>query len=741
MLFDDSRPPVTIFETRTHACASLGLIAAMLAYLLARWGSFAHPVAALAGMLVLLALGGMLALAASGRAGARSRAEAGAPHQAQARPWRLWTACCCGLAAALAIGANGQMSSPLCGPFLVALSLATVSRGTREIDLGIGAAIGALTMIPLDPARAFSAVQFALAALALAALMRILERMLARSREEADIDPLTRVLNSAAFTRAAAGRLQSARHDSAWGVVMIDLDDFGLLNKRSGHLAGDRLLRSAVQRLRHAVGQEGIVGRLGGDEFAALVPAERAQALGGDVLRALLAQPEPISASIGVACSHHERGDWVALLREADVALRAAKRNGKSKAVVFAEGIDAEEQIKRRHVREAIDSDAIQIVVQPIVDLAAGRIHAFEALSRFVGLEPAHPAHPAHPTSPAQWMAMAEPLGMRVELEQACLRRSLQLLPRLPSGAKLSVNLSAAALHDPRTRTMLREGAPERLIVELTEESLVTDARGLRADLDPLLARGITLAVDDMGAGYSNLRQVIALAPTMLKLDRTLVRGIDRDPSQRLLIDALTGYAQRTGAEIVAEGIETESELEVIRSLGISYGQGYLLARPAPPWPSVSLPAGEQPPRRDLARGSRPVTIPPETTADQARQRFMALPELESLAIVDGERRPLALITRHRLLTVLGHRFGYALWGERPVTRIADRYCLRLPAGTSMQELARKSLARPLEHRHDPILLVDERGRLVGQVTMSDMLMATSPAQEAPQQSFAVARG
>lgn len=704
-LFDDTRPAAIVFDARTHACALLGLLGLMAGYVLARWhAAFHHPMAALLGTLALLALGGMLTIAGIGASG-----------------WRLRCTACCGLAAALVIGLGGQMGSPLCAPFLVILTLGTLSPGAREIDLGVGAAAGSLLTIPIDPGLGISALQFAAAALALTVLVRILERLLARSREEADIDPLTRALNSAAFTRAAAGRLQSARHDCPLGVVMIDLDDFGLLNKRRGHLAGDDLLRSAVQRLRHAVGPEGIVGRLGGDEFAALVPAEKAESLSHDVLAALLAQPAPISASIGVACSHHEREDWVALLREADVALRAAKRGGKGQAVVFADGIDAEEQIKRRHVRDAIDSGAIEIVVQPIVDLAAGRTHAFEALSRFTG---------PGPSSPAQWLSIAEPLGMRVELELACLRRSLALMDTLPAANRLSVNLSAAALHDPRTRSILREGQPDRLIVELTEESLVTDMRSLRADLDPLLSAGITLAVDDMGAGYSNLRQVIALAPTMLKLDRTLVRGIDRDPSQRLLIDALTGYAQRTGAEIVAEGIETESELEVIRALGISYGQGYLLARPGPPWPQVNLPAREHPPRRDLARGSHPITIPPETTADEARQRFIALPELESLAIVDGEHRPLALITRYRLLTVLGHRFGYALWGERPVARIADRCCLRLPAGTPMDELARKSLARPLEHRHDPILLVDERGRLVGQVTMSDMLMASGPRRE-----------
>ncbi len=717
-LFDDTRPPATVFDARTHACAQLGLIGLMAAYVLLRWSAFAHPLAAVAGVLALLALSALLALA--GRAGGLREDR------------RAGLVGCCALAAALAIGVNGQMASPLCGPFLLVLALATLAKGTREIDLGLGAAAGALLSIPLAPARGFSGLQFAFAAIALAALLRILERLLARSREEADIDPLTRTLNSAAFARAAAARLQSARQDRLWGVVMIDLDDFGLLNKRRGHLAGDKMLCSAVERLRVAAGPEGILGRLGGDEFAALVPAARAQSLGRDALGAMLAGPTPISASIGVACSQRERDDWVALLREADVALRAAKRGGKGRAVVFAEGIDAEEQIKRRQVRETIDSGAIEIAVQPIVDLAAGRIHAFEALSRFTG---------PGPSSPAQWLAMAQQLGMRVELELACLQRSLLLLAELPGGARLSVNLSAAALHDPRTRAMLREAHPERLIVELTEESLITDMRSLRADLDPLLSSGIKLAVDDMGAGYSNLRQAIALAPSMLKLDRTLVRGIDRDPSQRLLIDALTGYAQRTGAEIVAEGIETEAELEVVRALEISYGQGYFIARPAPPWPRVHLPAAEQQPRRDLAYGSRPVTIPPQTTADEARKRFIALPELESLTIVDEEQRPVALITRYRLLTVLGHRFGYALWGERPVVRIADRYCLRLPAGTPIEELARKSLARPLEHRHDPILIVDERGRLVGQVTMSDMLMAGGPGRREAMPELAAVRG
>lgn len=420
----------------------------------------------------------------------------------------------------------------------------------------------------------------ALSAVALAAVVRILERRLARSREEADLDPLTGSLNRAAFSRVASARLECARGESPWGVVMIDLDNFGALNKSRGHLAGDWLLRDAARRVKLAVEPAGFMGRLGGDEFAALVPASHAELVARKALATLLAGPEPISASIGVAATCAAGCEWVAVLREADVALRVAKRQGKGRVVLFTEGIEGEEHFNRRRVREAIDDDRIDIAVQPIVDLTSGRIHAYEALARFRGSWPASPAH---------WLSVADSLGMRVELELACLQRSLRLLEELPDGASLSVNLSALALHDPRARRLLLSGRPERLIVEVTEEGLVKDLRGLRADLDPLLSSGIKLAVDDMGAGYSNLRQVVELAPSLLKLDRTLVHGIDADPAKTVLIDALTGYAQRTGAQIVAEGIETESELDVLGRLGITYGQGYLLARPGQPWPQVSL--------------------------------------------------------------------------------------------------------------------------------------------------------
>lgn len=702
-LLTDKRPPARVLSPRLHLSAHLGAVALLAATALARWRALAHPVVALAGAAMELALAALLAHEAAHGGG---------------QGHRLAVATCSAAACALTAGLDGGMASALSGPLLLIVLVATLSQGSRALDVGAGAATGLLAAIPLARSHQLQLLELALAALAIAAAVRALERLLAQAREEADLDLLTGSLNRAAFARLASARLSGAQAEVRWGVVMVDLDDFGLLNKREGHLAGDRLLQLASRRLSAAAAPDGLVGRLGGDEFAALVPAPRAEALGRAVLSALLVGGEPISASIGVATAERGTSDWVALLREADVALRAAKRNGKGQCVTFADGIDAPEQLKRRHIREAIDEEAIEIVVQPIVDLRSGDIHAYEALARFQGPGPGSPAH---------WLSLAEPLGMRVELELACLRRSLRLLDEMPEGVRLSVNLSALALHDPRTRSMLMESRPELLIVELTEESLVQDARGLHSDLSALLASGTRLAVDDMGAGYSNLRQVVELAPSMLKLDRSLVHGIDRDPSQRLLIDALTGYAERTGAEIVAEGIETESELEVVRGLRIPYAQGYLLAMPGPPWPAVEIAQAPVRSRESATHWSRPVTISPQTTAEQARRRFAALPDLECLVLVDGRQRPLALITRHRLLTVLGHRFGHALWGEKPVARIADPNCLRLRADTSLDELARLSLARPVERRHDPVLLVDEHGRLAGQATMSDLLLGASP--------------
>ncbi|HST41044.1 MAG TPA: EAL domain-containing protein, partial [Conexibacter sp.] len=263
-----------------------------------------------------------------------------------------------------------------------------------------------------------------------------------------------------------------------------------------------------------------------------------------------------------------------------------------------------------------------------------------------------------------------------------------------------------------------------------TEDALVRDYAALRQAVGPLLDRGMRLAVDDMGAGYAGLRHAIDLHPAYLKLDRALIHGIDRDPKRAALVDALLRYAEHAGSHIVAEGVETDGELAVLRRLGVPFAQGYLLARPAAPWPPLAfalvpdaragVAAGA--PAAALAGEREVVAVAPGATTEQAHARFAAEPLLEALVVLDDDRRVLGLVTRRRLLTRLGHRFGFALYGQRPLLSVADRHCLALSEATPWRELAARAMARPPDTRHDPIMLLDPAGRFSRHLTIRALL-------------------
>ena len=199
-----------------------------------------------------------------------------------------------------------------------------------------------------------------------------------------------------------------------------------------------------------------------------------------------------------------------------------------------------------------IGGEGIEMVTQPIFDLLTGEAHAYEALARF---------QLGSTSSPLHWFSLAEEFGERDALEQACLAAAIQLLPDLPVGARLCVNLSGATLPDARTLAILETPADlSRLVVEITEDTLVrNDDPSLEAAIAVLRRRGTMLAVDDMGAGYAGLRQITAVHPDYLKLDRSLISGIEDDPDRAALVKAMVDYAERVGALLVAEGIETEA--------------------------------------------------------------------------------------------------------------------------------------------------------------------------------------
>ena len=242
----------------------------------------------------------------------------------------------------------------------------------------------------------------------------------------------------------------------------------------------------------------------------------------------------------------------------------------------------AAERMRRRvaRIRRVLDEDRLTPVFQPILDLRTGHVIGAEALTRF-GTEPSRP--------PDEWFAEADDVGLGPELELAAARKALARLRELPDGTFLSVNVAPETATQPALLSLLDGAAADRVVLELTEHSRIDDYERLVAALGALHARGVRIAVDDAGAGYAGLQHVLSLRPDILKLDRALTRGIDADPARRALATGMVAFASELDASLIAEGIETASELGTLQALDVPSGQGFHLARPGKlPLPTVS---------------------------------------------------------------------------------------------------------------------------------------------------------
>lgn len=233
----------------------------------------------------------------------------------------------------------------------------------------------------------------------------------------------------------------------------------------------------------------------------------------------------------------------------------------------------AEMAERTRRIRLVMDEDRLRIVYQPIVDLQRNVVIGVEALAR-VDAEPQR--------GPDEWFAEAASVGLGHELEVHAVRAALACMDDLRDDVYLSVNLSPRTLTAGGVEELLATVPGRRLVLELTEHAEVEDYEALQDCLSRLRARGVRVAVDDAGAGYSSLRHILRLRPDIIKLDRTLTGGIDHDPVRRALSSSLVSFAQELGGTLVAEGVESTGELGTLRRLGIPYAQGYHLGRPGP---------------------------------------------------------------------------------------------------------------------------------------------------------------
>jgi diguanylate cyclase (GGDEF)-like protein len=365
-------------------------------------------------------------------------------------------------------------------------------------------------------------------------------------------------------------------------VAAIDIDGFKKLNDERGHARGDEALKLAARALEKAVRGSDLVARLGGDDFIILLDGadsafardvtERARAA---VMRAI---PEDIglTASAGFVCYPDNAGGDDNLAELAASALDLAKRQGGNQTRKYdPDQVSAIPTIKQQ--RAEIDEilakeNPITPVFQPLVDLASGRTLGYEALSRF---------NTDIKRSPDAWFNQAQACGRGLQLELAAIKAAL-LAPNRPEGSYLSLNFSPSAISSSKILNVLPENL-SGIVIEITEHELAAEDGALEEGLARLRARGARIAVDDCGAGYAGLKQLMRAQPDVIKLDRSLIESIHTDKAKTALVEFFVMFARRVGAAVCSEGIETVDELRALVNLGVNYGQGYLLGRPAEP--------------------------------------------------------------------------------------------------------------------------------------------------------------
>jgi diguanylate cyclase (GGDEF)-like protein len=493
-------------------------------------------------------------------------------------------------------------------------------------------------------------------------------------------DSLTGLPNRAMMRRMLDDALaNAAERRRGCALLMIDLDKFKQVNDTLGHPVGDKLLKEVAARLAAALGAAGQVGRLGGDEFEAILPGideaarieEIAATLVADVSRPYEVDGHmvEIGASAGIAIATPGKTYPSALVRDADLALYAAKAAGRGTFRFFApemHALAAERQILENDLRDALGKEQLKLFFQPIVDSVTEEVTAFEALLRW-----------QHPTrgllEPAAFLAVAEECGLMPRIGAWVVRSACAEAVQWPEHVRIAVNLSPAQVADRGlpsvvTGALASSGlAPGRLELEISEGAFPADGAGPARMLSRLKMLGVRLALDNFGTGRSGLGHLRDAPLDKIKIDRSFVRGAEaKDSRNAAIIRAIVVLAESLGMDTTAEGTETLEELALVRSLGCSQVQGFLFGK--------AVPAAEA---RRAAAASRP-------TAE----------------LVGFSRPP-----RHRLLRsgVLEHE------GDALPVRLRN-----ISAEGAMVECE-----RPLPAETRVVLEIDEAGRLDAQVRWS----------------------
>jgi diguanylate cyclase (GGDEF)-like protein len=404
-------------------------------------------------------------------------------------------------------------------------------------------------------------------------------------------DALTQLPNRVLLREKMAEGLARVQSGEAMAVFYLDLDNFKGINDTLGHPIGDRLLGIIAERIRGAAGESDTIARLGGDEFAILQFNSGAEAAGALARRLVEIISEPIEidgqeinsgVSVGIALAPDDGDAADHLMKCADLALYRAKAEGRGTFRFFEPDMDARIQARRAlevDLRRALTAGEFSLHYQPQINLATNELVAMEALLRWTHAE-------RGPVPPAEFIPLAEEMGLIVPLGEWVLREACNEAARWPEPIKVAVNLSPVQFRNRGLVTTVTQAlanarlAPGRLELEITEAVLLQDDEMTVTMLHRLRALGVRVAMDDFGTGYSSLSYLRSFPFDKIKIDRSFIKDIERNRGSAAIIKAIASLGASLGIRTTAEGIETEEQLEIVRRAGCTEVQGYLVSRP-----------------------------------------------------------------------------------------------------------------------------------------------------------------
>jgi len=416
----------------------------------------------------------------------------------------------------------------------------------------------------------------------------------ARITHLAHYDALTDLPNRVLFRERIERELKQVEHGGQFALLYIDIDEFKGINDSLGHHVGDELLKTVASRIRACIKPDDLIARLGGDEFAVIQTAVNSTEDTVDFVTRIheairrpyqcLGHQLSTDASIGIALAPRDGTELDQLIKNADLAMYAAKAGGRRTHRFFEPAMDASAKARlsmEQDLRQAMVDGGLEIHYQPVVELQTGEVSGCEALLRF-----RHPVRGM--VSPAEFIPIAEDTGLITDLGDWVLRTACQEAATWPDHIRLAVNVSPVQLKC-RTLALRIAGAlaasglkPNRLEIEITEAVLIRDDEAALAILHQLRAIGVRIALDDFGTGFSSLSYLKRFPFDKIKIDRCFVSDIPETDSSSSIVQAVVNIASALNMRTTAEGVETEAQRELLHKLGCTEMQGYLFSAPKP---------------------------------------------------------------------------------------------------------------------------------------------------------------